>query len=87
MKNLQNALTEAVVSGNYPDIARVMGEMNRENAKQYCEHNFVRLEGKDGWPGGQRCRKCAAQTPEVFCRTPHKCCEAGRCMSEIACND
>ena len=50
-------------------------------------HIWTRRTGDDGFPKSMACLRCGVHAPEAFCRTPQTCYLAGRCLSEIACNE
>jgi len=50
-------------------------------------HVWTRRIGDDGFPKSMACHRCGVNAPEPFCRSPQSCYLAGRCLSEIACND
>ena len=50
-------------------------------------HVWFRPHDGRGFPSECKCVRCERQAPEPFCRTLELCSKAGRCMSEIACNE
>jgi len=96
---LQSLLNRALSHGDSNDVALVAAQINAEAVAHYRErclcpegtnagkpHVFQKTF-KAGWPEKCACIHCGKHAPIEFCRKPLECCLAGRCCSEIACND
>lgn len=96
---LQTLLNSAMSRGDYADVALVMAQMNTEAVAKYRERclcatganagkpHVFETKHAGGWPITCACMYCGYHAPEPFCRKPLECCLAGRCCSEIVCND
>lgn len=97
---LQTLLNSAMSRGDYADVALVLAQMTADNVAQYrarclCPEtsanagkpHVFETKHAGGWPIACSCVHCGHSAPESFCRHPLTCCFAGRCCSEIVCND
>ena len=98
--DLQSRLNSAMARQDMADIALVMAQLNSEAVAKYRERclcpesssnagrpHVFETKHAGGWPITCACMYCGYHAPEPFCRKPLECCLAGRCCSEIVCND